>query len=65
MKVISKVCLKRRLALLESENDQLQAELHELDLILKKLGFAFGLETVKEAAREILREGGNALGGHG
>lgn len=43
-----------QIARLETINDQLTAELKYLDQISRKLGFAEGLETLKEAAIELL-----------
>lgn len=43
-----------QIARLETINDQLSAELKYLDQISRKLGFAEGLETLKEAALELL-----------
>ncbi len=46
--------LLRRIAKLESMNDQLAAELHYLDKLARSLGFADGLKTLKAAALEML-----------
>lgn len=48
--------LLKKLAELESINDQLQAELRDLDKMMKDLGFPEGLLTLKEAAKEILED---------
>jgi hypothetical protein len=48
--------LLKKLAELESLNDQLQAELRELDRMMKEIGFAEGISTLKQAAAEILQE---------
>lgn len=48
--------LLKKLAELESINDQLQAELRDLDSLMKELGFPEGLQTLKKAAKEILEE---------
>lgn len=45
---------EKKIAQLESLNDQLQAEFSNLDLVLKKLGFEKGILTLKEAAKEML-----------
>lgn len=45
---------KKKIAHLETLNDQLQAEFQYLNKILKQLGFAQGIKTLKEAAQEIL-----------
>ena len=44
----------KKIAQLESLNDQLQAEFNNLDEILKKLGFEQGIVTLKQAAQEML-----------
>jgi hypothetical protein len=46
--------LIRKIAKLESINDQLVAELRYLEELTKALGFAQGLKTLKEAALEML-----------
>ncbi len=46
--------LLKKLAELESLNDQLQAEIRELDRLMKEIGFSEGLSTLKKAAVEIL-----------
>ena len=45
----------KKIAQLESLNDQLQAEFNNLDAILKKLGFEQGIITLKQAAQEMLQ----------
>lgn len=46
--------LLKRIAKLESVNDQLAAELSYLEHLTKALGFAEGLKTLKAAALEML-----------
>jgi len=46
----------KKLAELESLNDQLQAELRELDRLMKNIGFTEGIATLKKAASEIIEE---------
>jgi hypothetical protein len=46
----------KRIAELESLNDQLVAELRYLDDLLKQLGFQEGLKTLKYAAKEMLEQ---------
>ncbi len=46
--------LLKRIAKLESINDQLAAELSYLEHLTKALGFAEGLKTLKAAALEML-----------
>jgi hypothetical protein len=48
--------LIKRIAQLESINDQLVAELEFLDNITKELGFQEGIKTLKAAAKELLEE---------
>ena len=46
--------LLKKIAKLETVNDQLSAELHYLEHLAKALGFAEGLKTLKAAALEML-----------
>lgn len=46
--------LLKRIAKLETANDQLTAEIQYLEYLTKSLGFAEGLKTLKEAAIEML-----------
>lgn len=46
--------LLRRMAALESMNDQLLAELAYLDRLMRQIGFSDGLKSVKETALEIM-----------
>ena len=46
--------LLRKLAKLETVNDQLAAELNYLERLTRALGFAEGLKTLKAAAIEML-----------
>ena len=41
---------------LESLNDQLISELRFLDELLRKVGFAEGLKTLKSAAEDLIRQ---------
>lgn len=45
---------EKRIAHLESLNDQLQTEFNHLNHILKKIGFDEGIKTLKDAAKELL-----------
>ena len=47
--------LLKKIAKLESMNDQLAAELNYLEHLAKALGFAEGLKTLKAAALEMLQ----------
>ena len=46
--------LIRKVAYLETVNDQVVAELHYVDTLLREIGFPDGLKTVKNAAKELL-----------
>jgi hypothetical protein len=48
--------LIKKIAKLESVNDQLASEIRFLDEVAKKLGFQEGLKTLKEAAIELLEQ---------
>ena len=48
--------LLKKISELESINDQLQAEIHYLDQLLRQIGFEEGLKTLKYAAKELLEE---------
>jgi hypothetical protein len=45
--------LQERIAQLEFQNDQLIAELEYVDQLLRSVGFAEGLKSVKSAAQEL------------
>lgn len=45
--------LERKVAGLESINDQLITELSYIDRLMKDIGFNDGLETIKATAKEI------------
>ncbi len=46
--------LLKKLAKMESINDQLVAEIRFLDELARKLGFSEGLKTLKSAAQELI-----------
>lgn len=46
--------LLKKIAKLESMNDQLVSELNYLESLTRSLGFAEGLKTLKEAALEMI-----------
>ncbi|MDP1608620.1 MAG: hypothetical protein Q8L98_04825 [Chlamydiales bacterium] len=48
--------LLKKVAKLESVNDQLATEISYLESLTKSLGFAQGLKTLKEAALELLEQ---------
>lgn len=51
---MTKKNLEKRVSELESINDQISSELTFLNSLLKKIGFSQGIETLKEAAHELL-----------
>ncbi|MDR3624715.1 MAG: hypothetical protein P4L16_06205 [Chlamydiales bacterium] len=51
-----KTRLLKKLAYLEFVNDQLLTEIKYVDRLLKLVGFPNGLETVKQASKEILSD---------
>lgn len=51
---MTKAQLLKKIAVLESINDQLATEVDYVDFLMKKIGFAGGLTTVKASAQEIL-----------
>ena len=54
---MTKSQLLKKIARLESINDQLSAEVDYVDQLMRLIGFAEGLQTVKATAREILEKG--------
>lgn len=48
--------LEKKVAYLEFVNDQLMSEIYYIDQLLRLIGFAGGLETIKNAAKEALEE---------
>jgi len=48
--------LIKKIAKLESINDQLITEIEYLDLLARQIGFEEGLKSLKSAAIEILEE---------
>jgi hypothetical protein len=51
---MTKAQLLRKIAVLESENDLLMTEVCYVDNLMKVLGFAEGLKSVKATAEEII-----------
>ncbi|MFZ4673001.1 MAG: hypothetical protein ACOYL1_01460 [Chlamydiia bacterium] len=47
---------EKKIAILESMNDQLVAEFNHLNALLKELGFDDGIESLKIAAVELIRK---------
>lgn len=56
---MTKEQLLKKIALLESLNDQLETEVSYVDGLMRLLGFQQGLVTVKATAHEIIRLGLN------
>lgn len=54
---MTKAQLMKKIAVLESVNDQLLTEVGYVDHLMKLLGFSEGLSTVKATAKEILDNG--------
>lgn len=55
---MTKVQLLKKIAYLESVNDQLSTEVTYIDNLMRLIGFSGGLVTVKATAQEILDNGG-------
>ncbi len=54
---MTKTQLLRKIAVLESINDQLSTEVSYVDHLMRMVGFAGGLETIKATAKEIIEKG--------
>lgn len=54
---MTKAQLLKKIAVLESINDQLSTEVEYVDRLMRLLGFSEGLLTVKSTAQEILDKG--------
>lgn len=54
---MTKAQLMRKIAILESVNDQLKTEVDNIDNLMRLLGFSEGLESVKRSAKEIIDNG--------
>lgn len=54
---MTKTQLEKRVAYLESINDQLSTEVCYCDQLMRMLGFSEGLATVKATAKEIIDNG--------
>ena len=53
----TKAQLEKQIALLESVNDQLSAEVSYIDALMRLIGFSQGIQTVKATAEEIIKKG--------
>lgn len=49
--------LQKKVARLESMNDQLSSEVSYIDSLMRLIGFSDGIITVKATAREIIDKG--------
>lgn len=54
---MTKAQLMKKIAYLESINDFLKSELEYVDILMRKVGFAGGISTVKVTAEEIVQHG--------
>lgn len=54
---MTKKQLLHKIAILESVNDQLSTEVAYVDELMKMIGFAGGIQTVKATAQEIIDKG--------
>lgn len=54
---MTKTQLLRKIAVLESVNDQLKTEVDNIDNLMRLIGFSEGIESVKRSAKEILDSG--------
>ncbi len=54
---MTKAQLKKKIAYLESINDQLQTEVTYVDNLMRMIGFSEGLSTVKASANEMIDKG--------
>lgn len=55
--MVTKKELLHNMAQLESINDQLVAEITYVDQLMRQVGFADGLTTIKNTALEMVAEG--------
>ncbi len=54
---MTKAELQKRIAQLETMNDQLLTEVQYIDQMMRMVGFTNGIETVKATAKEIIDKG--------
>ena len=54
---MTKAELLKKIARLESVNDQLSTEVSYIDHLMKLVGFVDGLKTIKATAQEIIDKG--------
>jgi hypothetical protein len=53
--MMTKDQLERKIALLESVNDQLVTEVAYIDKLMRLIGFSDGLRTIKNTAQELIK----------
>lgn len=51
----------KKIAVLESVNDQLSTELEQVDRLLRVTGFPDGIASAKSVAQELIADGMDAL----
>lgn len=61
---MTKIQLLKKIAYLESINDQLFTEVAFIDKLMHTIGFSEGLKTVKDAAQEIMQENNLTINDH-
>jgi len=54
---MTKTEMMKKIAKLESINDQLMTEVSYVDELMRVIGFSNGLETVKATAKELIESG--------
>lgn len=54
---MTKAELLKKIAVLESINDQLDTEITHIDQLMRLVGFSNGIETIKITAEEIIEKG--------
>lgn len=58
---MTKQQMLKKIAILESINDQLTTEVSYIDQLMRLVGFAGGIETIKATAKEIIEKGLNEV----
>ncbi len=54
---MTKTQLLKKIALLESLNDQLSTEVTYVDQLMRMVGFSQGIDTIKATAEEMIKKG--------
>lgn len=55
--IMTKAQLLKKIAYLESLNDQLSTEVTYVDQLMRMVGFSYGLEGIKATAQEMIAKG--------